>query len=303
VITIDFSLIIIDFLVMAKKIISGTLLMSILVLFNGCISFHDSHRKNLYQYIKAASVEILVDGHLEGSGWFANPDGYVTTAAHAVNRTNTSIEIISGNKGRLPAEVIASDRGHDIALLKVKGGTGPFQFLKIADSIPAPEDPVYLYGSALFHHGIMLGGIVARDGTTFTYYTDRQMLVRCYHVTAPSPPGTSGGPWVDRRGRVVGNQSGFITHHGSGAGIALVAPPDAIVRLVTTRKSVSTPSLGCGLEELWTQSPGFIKRFPKDFMFQLTKEEFETLCSSLGIANDTTVAANNVQILRINSRQ
>ncbi|MDD4870526.1 MAG: trypsin-like peptidase domain-containing protein [Kiritimatiellae bacterium] len=262
-IAIDFFRIIVDFPTMVKKAARIIFLINVLLLFNGCISLNDSHRRDLYRHIKAASVEVLVDGHLEGSGWFADPAGYVITAAHAVSRSNISIEIVFGNKGRLPAEIIASDRGHDIALLKIKEGTGPYQSLKIADSIPDPEAPVYLYGSPMFHHGIMLGGIVARDSTTFTYYTDRRMLVRCYHVTAPSPPGTSGGPWVDRRGQVVGNQSGFITHQGTGAGIALVAPPDAIHRLVATKKSVPTPTLGCGLEELWTQSPGFIKRFPK----------------------------------------
>jgi len=230
---------------------------------NGCTTNNGSHGRDLYQCVKTASVEILVNGHLEGSGWFADPEGYVITAAHAVNKTNITIEIVSDNKGRLPAEITAIDRGHDIALLQIKGRKQPYPFLKVAHGIPEPSKPVYLYGAALFHHGIMLGGIVARDGTTFTYYTDRQMLVRCYHVTAPSPPGTSGGPWIDDRGNVVGNQSGFITHHGTGAGIALVAPPDAIQRLVTSRKSIPTPTLGCGLEELWTQSPGFINRFPK----------------------------------------
>ncbi|OGV66579.1 MAG: hypothetical protein A2283_05355 [Lentisphaerae bacterium RIFOXYA12_FULL_48_11] len=234
----------------------------ILTALNGCTTNKSSHGRDLYQHVKTASVEILVNGHLEGSGWFGDPEGYVITAAHAVNKTNITIEIISGEKRRLPAEITAIDRGHDIALLKINGSKEPYPFLKIATGIPEPSKPVYLYGAALFHHGIMLGGIVARDGTTFTYYTDRQMLVRCYHVTAPSPPGTSGGPWIDRNGAVVGNQSGFITHHGTGAGIALVAPPDAIQRLITSRKSIPTPTLGCGLEELWTQSPGFIKRFP-----------------------------------------
>lgn len=236
---------------------------AVCLLVSGCSLLKPSGT-SLYQFVRESSVEVLVDGRLEGSGWFAGPDGYVITAAHAVNGTNVcNIEIISGTAGRLPAEIAAKDNGNDIALLRVIGGKQPFSFLRIAKQIPAPGDPVYLYGVALFNHSIMLGGIVAREGTTFTYYPDRQMLVRCYHVTAPSPPGTSGGPWVNSRGLVVGNQSGFITHNNAGAGIALVASPDAIRKLVSTRESVSTPMLGCGLEELWTQSVGFIKRFPK----------------------------------------
>jgi len=257
------SVIIGDSPAMIKKVMFIISLINVLTLLNGCISINGSRRADLYHHVKQAAVEIIVDGHLEGSGWFADPKGYVITAAHAVSRTNTAIEVLSESRGRLQAEIVASDRGHDVALLLVKGGTKPFPFLEIAGTIPKPEDTIYLYGTALYNHGIMLGGTVARDGTTFTYYTDRKMLVRCYHVTSPSPPGTSGGPWVDRHGLVVGNQSGFITHNGSGAGIAIVAPPNAIKRLVASRKSIPTPTIGCGLEELWTQSPGFIKRFPK----------------------------------------
>jgi serine protease Do len=245
------------------KTLVSFLLAGACLIASGCASIKSPHGSKLYQAARSASVEILVDGRLEGSGWFADPEGYVITAAHAVGGTNINIEISSDIFDRLPAEIAARDKGSDIALLRVIGGKRPFPFLRIAKQIPAAGSPVYLYGAALFHHAIMLGGMVAREGTTFTYYTDRQMLVRCYHVTAPSPPGTSGGPWIDGRGNVIGNQSGFITHNNAGAGIALVAPPDAIQRLVSTRQSVITPTLGCGLEELWTQSVGFIKRFPK----------------------------------------
>ena len=236
---------------------------AVCILLSGCSILKPSP-SGIYHSVNAASVEILVDGRIEGSGWFAASDGYIITAAHAVNKTNAcNVEIISGSAGRLPAEIVAKDNGNDIALLHVTGGRPPFPFLRISEEMPSPGDSLYLYGIAMFNHSIMLGGIAARENTTFTYYSHLQMLVRCYHVTAPSPPGTSGGPWVNTRGLVAGNQSGFITHNNTGAGIALVAPPDAIRRLVSTHQSTVTPTLGCGLEELWTQSVGFIKRFPE----------------------------------------
>lgn len=249
-------------LLMATKE-TGSVVLLASVLLSGCLAPRPSHNSCLYQRIKSAAVEVLVDGRIEGSGWFVNAAGDVITAAHAVSRTNSTLEVLVTTRERLPADVIASDKGHDLALLRVRGGNTHHPFLRVADQFPAAGESVYLYGIPVFQHGVMLGGIVARDDTTFTYYSDRQMLVRCYHITAPSPPGTSGGPWVDARGHVVGNQSGFLTDKGVGAGVALVSPPDAIRRLITTRTSVPTATLGCGLEELWTQSPGFIRRFPK----------------------------------------
>src|SRR5438132_9591073 len=38
----------------------------------------------LYDHVRAASVEILIAGRQDGSGWFASDDGLVVTAAHVV---------------------------------------------------------------------------------------------------------------------------------------------------------------------------------------------------------------------------
>ena len=230
----------------------------------GCLSPTARSAADVYARAKAASVDILVAGRQEGSGWFADGHGLVVTASHVVRASTNNVEVLWAEGGqRLPASVVAIDRGHDIALLKVPDGARPFPALAVADAMPKPGETVFVFGTALFRHDVLLSGTVASRGATFNYFETPPMAVRCYYVSAPSPPGTSGGPWVDGEGRVVGNQSGFVTHEKAGAGIAVVAPPDAIRRLVATRASAQTPSLGCGLEELWSQSPGFIARLPR----------------------------------------
>jgi serine protease DegQ len=220
----------------------------------------------LYEHVRSASVEILVRGRLDGSGWFASEDGLVVTAAHVVWRRiekgDGNLEIMSGALGRLDAEVLCVDRGHDLALLRAKVGSQKSPFLNVAREMPEPLDDAFLFGMANFRHDVLIRGSVARASTTFEYFEKEGSYVEMYHVSAPSPPGTSGGCWVDRRGRVVGNQSGFITLDRVGVGIALVAPPTAIRRLVEERTGAHTPTLGCGLEELGSQSVGYIARFP-----------------------------------------
>ncbi len=231
----------------------------------GCVALKPRRGRDfdLYERARRASVEILVAGRLEGSGWLAAADGVVVTAAHVLAGADDRIEVIHAGGQRLPAKALAFDWGHDIALLQIEGGAAPWPRLDVAEGMPPPGAPVLFYGSALFRHGIMLGGTAAQASTTFNYFADRGMPMRAYHITAPSPPGTSGGPWLDRSGRVVGNQSGFVTHRQSGAGIAIVAPPDAIRHLLRRRESVVRPSMDCGLEELWSQPKGFIQRFPE----------------------------------------
>ena len=46
-----------------------------------------------YEKAKAASVEILVNGHLNGSGWIADPQGLVMTAGHVVENPDRKLEI------------------------------------------------------------------------------------------------------------------------------------------------------------------------------------------------------------------
>jgi S1-C subfamily serine protease len=67
---------------------------------------------------------------------------------------------------------------------------------------------------------------------------------------------------VDRRGRVVGVQSGYLNSAKAPAMIAIAAPPSALRTLLDTRTSAETTTLGTRLDELWTQPRGFINRFP-----------------------------------------
>jgi S1-C subfamily serine protease len=222
----------------------------------------------LYDHVRSTSVEILIAGRQDGSGWFASDDGLVVTAAHVVwghvgrKGDGHRVEVISPKLGRLDAEIIAVDRGHDLALLQAKVGDAKPTFLQIAEKMPPPATEVFLFGAAYYRHDLLIQGSVARAEPTFEYFAGEGCYVQVYHVSAPSPPGTSGGCWVDRRGQIVGNQSGFITIEHAGAGIALVATPESIKKLVTERKSAQTPSLECGLEELWSQPAGYIARYP-----------------------------------------
>jgi S1-C subfamily serine protease len=211
-----------------------------------------------------ACVEVLVDGRLEASGWFADSLGHVVTAAHAVRQTRSDFEVVWPGHGRYPAEFVAIDPGHDIALLKAGVTNGPVPWLRVAPSVPPSGTRVHFYGTAQFRHGILFSGEIARSDPTLNVYPHLRWAMRCYFIAAPSPPGVSGGPWLDERGRVAGNQSGFINQgESASSGMCIIAPPDAIGRLVGERTSVPLATLGCGFEELWTQPVGFIRRLPK----------------------------------------
>ena len=218
----------------------------------------------IYARARAASAEILINGRLDASGWFASEDGLVVSAAHAFLKKKMKIEVRLADGERLPARLIAFDRGHDLALLQVQAKDRKFKFMPIAKSMPKPGERMYLYGAAFFRHAIMVSGFMARAEPTYEYLANISQYVRIYHVSAPSPPGTSGGCWINTAGQVVGGQSAFMNLKDSGgAGIASISPVGAIAKLVAARKTRRVATLGCALEEIWTQPVGYIKRYKK----------------------------------------
>jgi serine protease Do len=214
----------------------------------------------VYEKAKAASVEVLVNGHLNGTGWFADPQGFVVTAAHVIERPGQKVEVMSPGVGRLAAEVVAVDLGHDLALLRVPARDAAYPALSLAEKSPPPADDVFLFGAPIYRHAVLVRGTVARDNTTFEYYEDRYNEVT--HISATVAIGMSGGPWLNASGVVVGLNSAVMSQNALPVGVSFSVPLPAIRALLANRKTASTPSLGIAAEELWQQDAKMIDRFP-----------------------------------------
>lgn len=216
--------------------------------------------RELYRRLDDASVAIFTGGRLNGSGWFADRDGLIVTAAHVVWGKKGDLEVVSPRFGRLPAKRIAVDLGADLALLRVARRAGGYPALELASAPPEPGEEVFLYGTALFRRQMMLPGRVAR--TEYRYEYMLEACRRTWYVVGSSPGGTSGGCWVNARAQVVGNQSACMTLRKSYLGIAHLSTLDDIRRLLATRTSQTRPFLGCWVEEMHERNQDYIERFP-----------------------------------------
>ncbi|MEE8452883.1 MAG: S1C family serine protease [Thermoguttaceae bacterium] len=215
--------------------------------------------ETLYEKAKAASVEILVDDHMGGSGWFADPQGLLFTASHVISRPGRRIEVLSPEVGRIDAQVVAVDLGHDLALLRVESREGGYPALKLAECVPPPGERVFLFGAPIFRSAVLLPGTVARDNTVFGYYTER--YVEITHIAATVQGGTSGGPWLSEQGEAIGLQSGTISLKSVPVGIANVIPIEPIRALLKSQRTTATPTMGAAIEETWQQQRDFLDRF------------------------------------------
>jgi len=213
----------------------------------------------IYEQAKRASAEILVDGHHGGSGCFVSGDGLVLTAAHIPGRPGRAIEVLTSDGGRLKATVVAVDLGHDLILLRVEPREGGYAVLKLAAEVPPPGDDVFLFSASVFRHGLLQTGTVARDGLTFEH---QGHFIEVTQIAALVQEGTSGGPWIDRQGRLIGVQSGSVTSKSVPGGIANVSPVQAARALLETKRNATTSAIGAFVDELWLLTPDQLRRFP-----------------------------------------
>lgn len=167
-------------------------------------------------FLKTRSPSVL----FVGTG-FAVADGrHVITNAHAFARpldaTKLETAIVLVSKGGEPepreAELIAIDKEHDLALLKLSGN--PLPALKLGDSTVVREGQTLAFtgfpiGMVLGFHPathramvaaitpVALPGITARQLTARTISRIRDSVYRVFQLDGTAYPGNSGSPLYD----------------------------------------------------------------------------------------------------------
>jgi uncharacterized membrane protein required for colicin V production len=159
---------------------------------------------------------------VEGSGWFAGPN-LVVTAAHVVAGENDTIVRIQGRPFPAPADVVLLDVHNDVAVLRVSGVD--LKPLRLAN--PRSDASVAIFGYPLDRG---LTATPGRIGPTATVLTQDALghgpVARTITAVAGRVEhGDSGGPAVDKSGRV--ESSIFAARVGSASGYGV---PPSIIR-------------------------------------------------------------------------
>ncbi len=212
--------------------------------------------------IEDATGAVLVDGRMLGSGVIVSADGLILTALHVVS-AGSRYRLLSKKYGSLPLNVIATDPGHDIALLKAPELKDGYSSLPLAGSRPEVSERIFLLGSPVFRHDLWISGHVARQEDGYEWQTTANRYIENTYVTAMTPEGTSGGAWINTQGEIVGLQIGIMVKRGQLMGISYMAPIDALEVMLASENEVYTPFLACILEETWELSPQTLKRYPE----------------------------------------
>ena len=135
-----------------------------------------------------------------GTGFKVSSDGHVLTNFHVAGKCKS---ISLRKPGALPtsARLVAGDERNDLALLRAdQPMDGPVAEFRDGAPVKAGTE-IAIYGFPLSSVLSSSGNIVTGNVTSLAGLGDNTSL---YQVSAPVQPGNSGGPVLDREGRVIG---------------------------------------------------------------------------------------------------
>ena len=181
----------------------------------------------------------------QGSGFILDKAGHVLTNFHVVEGANRGIEVKLSNKRTYKANVVGTDKVHDLALLQIDAPNLQPVILSNSSELAVGEK-VYAIGNPFGLSGTMTRGIISSIRSIRT--ADGAPIEDAIQTDAAINPGNSGGPLLNSRGEVIGINT-MIASNGaeqsSGIGFAIpINTAKAVLADLTRYGRVKRPSLG-----------------------------------------------------------
>ncbi len=166
-----------------------------------------------------------------GSGVIIDPNGYVVTNDHVVANATSVMVTFFNQTEPMPARVVAADPSRDLALLQLQG-RGPFPAAELGNSDGVSVgDWVLAVGNPFGLGHTVTAGIVSSRRNSLVIggvnYTD------LLQTDAPINQGSSGGPLVDLRGKVIGINTAIYAPTGVFNGTGFAIPSNRVSGFVS----------------------------------------------------------------------
>jgi len=189
----------------------------------------------------ATKIGLVSVGGL-GSGVLISDDGKVLTAAHVV-QTADEIMVTFHSGEEIPARVLSSEPGADLALLQLQRIPQDAQVARIGDSDDVEVGhEIFVVGAPLgISHTLTVGHISGRhqEQDFFGGFHHTDLL----QTDAAINQGNSGGPMFNMHGEVVGIVSYIISQGGGSEGLGFVITSNMAKRLL-----LDEPSMWSGIQ-------------------------------------------------------
>ena len=192
-----------------------------------------------------------------GSGVIIDPNGYIVTNNHVIDRAATIKVYLHNNRQEYLAKVVGVDPKTDLAVIKIEATGlpylrwGDYDKLQVGDLVLAVGSPFGLSQTVTM-------GIISALGRGNVGITDYEDFIQ---TDASINPGNSGGALVNSRGELIGINTAIVSRTGGSEGVGFAVPVSLakpiIESLIGTGKVVRG-WLGVGIQEI---TPDLAKAF------------------------------------------
>ncbi len=184
-----------------------------------------------------------------GSGFILNKEGIIVTNNHVIEGAK-EVKIVLSNEQTLDAQILATDKMSDLAVLKVEPNgqdlptlnLGDSSKMRVGDWIIAIGNPFGLGGSAST-------GIISAIGRNISIGPYNEFI----QTDASINRGNSGGPMINLKGEVVGINTAIASPTGGSVGIGFAIPSNSVKDIILQlleRGSVKRSWLGVQIQDL-----------------------------------------------------
>ncbi len=210
------------------------------------------YKRALPSVVNITSTQVALDFFFrvvpqqgQGSGFILDKAGHILTNYHVIDGARL-VEVTLSDKHKYKAQIIGSDKWHDLALLQINAPNLQPAILSDSRQLVVGQK-VYAIGNPFGLSGTMTRGIISSirsiHGPTGNPIED------AIQTDAAINPGNSGGPLLNSRGEVIGINTLIISPNGadqsSGIGFAIpINTAKAILGDLTKYGRVRRPSLG-----------------------------------------------------------
>jgi putative serine protease PepD len=194
-------------------------------------AIYDRAAKSVVEIAASGSSGLSSQSGAQGSGFVFDGDGHIVTNQHVVAGAS-SISISFWNGVEREATLVGTDPSTDLAVVRVNAPGSLLFTLPLADSSAVRVgDPVLAFGSPFGLEGTVTSGIVSalhREMTAPNNFT----ITDTIQTDAAINHGNSGGPLLDRHGRVIGVNAQIESESGGSDGVGFAIPSSTVRSIV-----------------------------------------------------------------------
>jgi S1-C subfamily serine protease len=208
-------------------------LLAVLAVACGGSSANQPHTRTAREIVDAASpaiVRVEAGEDRVGTGFILDQSGLIATNLHVIEGESAIKVKLYKDQGEYSVVSIAGvDRGHDLALMRIKPRT-KLPVVKLGDSsVVSAGDRIYAIGNPLGMDYSVSDGLVSQVRQLSAELTILQ-------ISAPISEGSSGGPLFNQYGEVIGVTTAIVT---DGQNINLAMPSNYLAPMMRKPQQIA----------------------------------------------------------------